>query len=207
MKKVLLVGAVALFGAVNAQVTTAGEGFVKGDTFITGAVEYSSTKQDQYEENAATIAPSFGIFVSPNIAVGARVGYTKGNVENTFTVIGQTYTLSEEMEAVNAGVFGRYYITPASKFSLFGELNANYVGVNTTDDDGMDVNETKYNGFNFGFAPGVNYFLTRNFALEATVGVLNYTSMKEDTDNAKSIDNFNIGLNFTDVSLGLVYKF
>jgi outer membrane protein len=90
---------------------------------------------------------------------------------------------------------------------LFGELNANYAGVNTTDDDGMDVNETKYNGFNFGFAPGVNYFLTKNFALEATVGVLNYTSMKEDTENAKSIDNFNIGLNFTDVSLGLVYKF
>ncbi len=204
MKKVLLVGAVALFGAVNAQVATSVEGFVKGDTFITGAIGYTSEKQNNFEENVFTVAPSVGHFVSPNIAVGARVGYTNGTMEDTFA----TVVVSEEVDAVNAGVFGRYYTTPASKFSLFGELNVNYATAKYTENNGITAaTETKYNGFNFGIAPGVNYFISKNFALEAAVGVLSYSTMKEDIAGAEAVDTFNFGLNFTDVTLGLVYKF
>lgn len=204
MKKVLLVGAVALFGAVNAQVATSVEGFVKGDTFITGAIGYTSEKQNNFEENVFTVAPSVGHFVSPNIAVGARVGYTNGTMEDTFA----TVVVSEEVDAVNAGVFGRYYTTPASKFSLFGELNVNYASAKYTENNGITAaTETKYNGFNFGIAPGVNYFISKNFALEAAVGVLSYSTMKEDVAGAEAVDTFNFGLNFTDVTLGLVYKF
>lgn len=208
MKKVLLVGAVALFGAVNAQVATSVEGFVKGDTFITGAIGYTSAKQNNFEESTFTVAPSVGYFVSPNIAVGARVGYTNGKTENTMTLLDQTFTASEEVDAVSAGVFGRYYTTPASRFSLFGELNVNYANAKYTDNNGITAaTETKYNGFNFGIAPGVNYFISKNFALEAAVGVLSYSTMKEDVAGAEAVDTFNFGLNFTDVTLGLVYKF
>ncbi|MBA5246003.1 porin family protein [Marnyiella aurantia] len=204
MKKVLLVGAVALFGAVNAQVETPVEGFVKGDTFITGAIGYTSAKQNNFEESTFTVAPSVGHFVSPNIAVGARVGYTNGTMEDTFA----TVVVSEEVDAITAGVFGRYYTTPASRFSLFGELNVNYANAKYTDNNGITAaTETKYNGFNFGIAPGVNYFINKNFALEAAVGVLSYSTMKEDVAGAEAVDTFNFGLNFTDVTLGLVYKF
>lgn len=204
MKKVLLVGAVALFGAVNAQVSPSVEGFVKGDTFITGAIGYTSAKQNNFEESTFTVAPSVGHFVSPNIAVGARVGYTNGTMEDTFA----TVVVSEEVDAITAGVFGRYYTTPASRFSLFGELNVNYANAKYTDNNGITAaTETKYNGFNLGIAPGVNYFINKNFALEAAVGVLSYSTMKEDVAGAEAVDTFNFGLNFTDVTLGLVYKF
>ncbi len=203
MKKVLLVGAVALFGAVNAQMETSVEGFVKGDTFITGAIGYTSAKQNNFEESAFTVAPSVGYFVSPNIAVGARVGYTNGKAEDTFASV----TVNEEVETANAGLFGRYYTTPASRFSLFGELNVNYSAAKYTENNGVTSMAAKYNGFNFGIAPGVNYFINKNFALEAAVGVLSYSTMKEDVAGAEAVDTFNFGLNFTDVTLGLVYKF
>jgi len=53
----------------------------------------------------------------------------------------------------------------------------------------------------------MNYFLNSNFALEAKVGVLGYSSDKPDFDGAEATDNFNFGLNLNDITLGLVYKF
>ena len=53
MKKLFLVGAVALFGALNAQETS--EGFVKGNTFITGAVGVTSTKTGDFKESGTMV--------------------------------------------------------------------------------------------------------------------------------------------------------
>ena len=54
MKKLMLVGAVALFTAVNAQETST-EGFAQGNTFITGAVGFNSVKTGNVKENNFTI--------------------------------------------------------------------------------------------------------------------------------------------------------
>ena len=81
MKKIMLVGAVALFAAVNAQEATSTEGFAQGNTFITGAVGYTSTTVDNEKVSGFTISPSVGYFVSPNVALGAKLGYTNGKSE------------------------------------------------------------------------------------------------------------------------------
>ena len=97
---------------------------------------------------------------------------------------------------------------PASRFSIFAELGADYGTSKVTEDNSPAADDvTKFNGFNIGFAPGISYFLSSNFALEATVGVVNYSTTKEDVSGAESTDNFNIGLNLNNVALGLVYKF
>ena len=196
MKKLLLVGALALFAAVNAQETST-EGFAKGSTFITGAVGFGTTSEGNVTENVFTIAPSVGYFVTPNIALGAKVGFTNATADNDI--------VKEESNLFTAGVFGRYYWMPASKFSIFAELGADYRSL--TEDDNTISNEYKSNGFAIQLAPGMNYFLNNNFALEAKVGVLGYSSDKPDYTGAEATDNFNIGLNLNDITLGLVYKF
>ncbi len=198
MKKIMLVGAVALFAAVNAQEATSTEGFAQGNTFITGAVGYTSTTVDNEKVSGFTISPSVGYFVSPNVALGAKLGYTNGKSEEG--------SYEETLDLFTAGVFARYYWMPASKFSVFAELGADYR--NTTADDNTP-NSTKYkaNGFGLQLAPGMNYFLNNNFALEAKVGILGYSSDKPDYAGADATDNFNVGLNLNDITLGLVYKF
>ena len=123
MKKLMLVGAVALFTAVNAQETST-EGFAQGNTFITGAVGFNSVKTGNVKENNFTISPSIGYFVTPNVALGARVGYNNGTEDNG--------VVKSTLDTFTAGVFGRYYWMPASKFSIFAELGVDYM--NTSED-------------------------------------------------------------------------
>lgn len=197
MKKLLLVGALALFAAVNAQETST-EGFAKGSTFITGAVGFGTASEGNVTANVFTIAPSVGYFVTPNIALGAKVGFTNATADNDI--------VKEESNLFTAGVFGRYYWMPASKFSIFAELGADYR--NSSFDSGVaGSSKAKSNGFGVAVAPGINYFVSSNFALEAKVGVAGYNSDKPDFAGAESQDNFNIGLDLNDVTLGLVYKF
>ena len=194
----MLVGALALFAAVNAQVSTSTEGFAQGSTFITGAVGFASESVAEEKTSGFTIAPSVGYFVTPNIAIGAKLGYTSlKNEEGSY---------EETTDLLTAGVFGRYYWMPASKFSIFAELGADYR--NSSFDSGVaGISKAKSNGFGVAVAPGINYFVSSNFALEAKVGVAGYNSDKPDFAGAESQDNFNIGLDLNDVTLGLVYKF
>lgn len=197
MKKLMLVGAVALFTAVNAQETST-EGFAQGNTFITGAVGFNSVKTGNVKENNFTISPSVGYFVTPNVALGARVGYNNGTEDNG--------VVKSTLDTFTAGVFGRYYWMPASKFSIFAELGVDYM--NTSEDSGVSGAEKfKTNGFGFAFAPGINYFLNNHFALEAKWGVLGFNSVKADVEGAKATNNFNLGVNLSNINLGLVYKF
>ena len=197
MKKLLLVGALALFAAVNAQETST-EGFAKGSTFITGAVGFGTTSEGNVTENVFTIAPSVGYFVTPNIALGAKVGFTNATADNDI--------VKEKSNLFTAGVFGRYYWMPASKFSIFAELGADYS--NSSFDSGVAGDEKdKANGFGIEFAPGISYFLSNHFALEAKWGVLGYNSVKPDVDGATATNRFGFGVNLSDINLGLVYKF
>lgn len=193
MKKVILsVAAVFAFGFASAQETTEG-GFSKGDLFISGAVGFGSEKTGDLKTNDFIVAPKAGYFVTNNIAVGLAVGFESSKVDsgiadaknNTFTV----------------GAFGRYYFTPASKFSIFGELGVNY---NSYDNE--FPTDSKGDGFGVAIAPGVNYFISKNFALEASFGILGFDTTKPDGGGEKT-NSFDFGLDTRDIRLGLIYKF
>lgn len=204
MKKLLLTAAaVFAFGFANAQESN-GEGFGKGSMFLSGTVNYSSQKTDDLKVNEFTVAPKFGYFVSENIALGLGLGLANGKVNSDGDTVAENKTTS-------FGAFGRYYIKTA-KFAPFAELNVNYattsteytefMGELTPFGDGTDINTLSVN-----VAPGFNYFISNNFALEASVGILGYSSAKPDVDNAESTNKFNIGLNLSNVNFGIVYKF
>jgi len=197
MKKVILSAlAVFTFAFANAQEAT--EGFAKGDLFISGAFGFGSTKTGDFKTNDFVIAPKLGYFVSENIALGLALGYETSKIE-----LGSE---SAKNNTLSVGAFGRYYTTPTSKFSFFGQLGLNY---NSYDNefDSSGLGESKGNGFDIALAPGVSYFIASNFALEATFGILGYSTTKPDADGAEKTTAFQFGLDTRDINLGLVYKF
>ncbi len=193
MKKLIL-AAVAVFtlGFVNAQ----DGGFAKGDIFASGSFGYSSQSNGDAKSTAFQITPRIGFFVSDNIVVGARIGYNAQKQEIPFTD-------EVKINTFNGGAFGRYYFTPSSKFSIFGELGVDYLSIKTE----IASIDTTVDGVGIGGGPGVSYFISDHFALEAFWGALSYSSTKPDIDGAESTDTFSIGVNLDDINLGLVYKF
>ena len=205
MKKVLL-SAVALlaFGFANAQEEEKGNGgFAKGDVFVSGAVTFGSSKTGDFKVNAFEIAPKVGYFVTENIAVGASVGLQSLKFDNG--------SADATNSGLGLGAFGRYYFTPANKFSLFAELGIDY----TSFDEEFDAEsgtvyassfESKELGF--GLGAGMNYFVSSNFSIEAGVAVLGYSS--NDNGGGSGVDKtntFSFGGDWRAVTFGVNYKF
>jgi len=193
MKKMFLTAiAVCTLTFMNAQE----DGFSKGDIFISGSFGLDSQSTGDIKSSSFEITPRVGFFVSDNIAVGARIGYTSSKEEVPFTGEQKTNT-------INAGAFGRYYFTPSSKFSVFGELGFEYASSKQE----QGVAELKINGFGVNVGPGVSYFLSDHFSLEAFWGAIGYATATPDFDGAESTDAVTFGVNLDDINLGLVYKF
>ncbi|HEX8270285.1 MAG TPA: outer membrane beta-barrel protein [Flavobacterium sp.] len=208
MKKIILsAAAVFAFGFASAQEAegTGTKGFANGDVFVTGSVGFSSQTTGDYKTSTFEIMPQVGIFVTDNIVVGAVIGYSS-TTQPVSAFDPNLVDVDQKTSALAVGAFGRYYATPASDFSFFGELSFVYVTA-TSEIDQAGSEEFKANGFGLGLRPAVSYFISNNFALEASIGALEYNTTKPDFEGAESTDNFDLNFNLTDIRFGLVYKF
>jgi hypothetical protein len=198
MEKIIVtVAAIFAFGFANAQ-DKGSEGFSKGDVFMSGSINFSSSKWSEsgnYEESAFTLAPSLGYFVSENVALGLGL-----NLSNSSSKVTSTSTESKT-NTVGLALMGRYYFTPSSKFSGFVHGEFDYLTMK------MDPGALKVNGYAFGVAPGFNYFVSKNLALETSLGILSYTSAKADVTGAEASTNFKLGVDLTKINFGISYKF
>ena len=194
MKKVLF-AAVAVFavGFANAQEETS-SGFSKGSMFVSGAVSIGSEKTGDVKSNGFEIEPKFGYFVTENIAIGGKLGYASYKAENAFADTADQSTLT-------VGAFGRYYMTPASQFSIFAQLGLDY---STIDNKLADVQENEI-GVNLGL--GLSYFVSNDWAIEATWAGLGYTTNDNGGSGADKTNTFGLGADMRAISLGVVYKF
>ena len=177
--------------------------FLEGDVIITGSLGVSTTKIREVKTTATTFAPKVGYFVTENIAAGIQggIGYSNSKMGD----------VSSDVITYSAGVFGRYYLTPKKPFSVFAELGVNYIGTNN---DAFRAQgspaavKMKQNGFGAAFGPGINYFIAKNFAIEAGLGVLAYSNQKMDLMGAEvKTNSFALRLDLSKVNFGLVYKF
>lgn len=194
MKKVILSAiAVMSFAFANAQDST-GKGFSKGDIFISGSVGINSEKEGEAKSSGFEIEPKVGFFVTENIAIGGKLGFSSDKAED-----GVADTQDES--AFTVGAFGRYYFSPSSDFSLFGELGVDY---STIDNKLADVQENEI-GANLGL--GLSYFVSSNFAIEATWAGLGYTSNDNGGDGADKTNSFGLGANLSSINFGVLYKF
>lgn len=195
MKKlVMLMAAMATIGFMNAQDVDQ-DGFAEGDMFVSGMVGYSSVSYpDDSKRNSFNITPRYGYFLTDFVAIGGRAGFASRNEKNSQ---GDKIT---DNSTFTVGVFGRYYLLPASKFSIFGELG---VGFGTTE----NIRDDRTNGVNAAFTPGLSYFVGQHFALEASFGMLSYNTVKPGGDSSGSTDSFEVGIDLENINFGIIYKF
>ncbi len=171
-------------------------GFQKTDKFISGAIGYSTISYpDDSKTSNFNVAPRFGYFINDFVALGAKVGFSSEKREATN---GQELYNNQSL---TLGVFGRYYLLPGNRFSVFGEVGVGFGTIKNT------VTDDRYNGVNGSFNPGLSYFISESFAIEANLGLISYDSVKQDIDGADAQKAFEIGLDLNNINLALIYKF
>ncbi len=218
MKKLLFAGAVALFGLSNAQIKT-------GTLYLSGQAGYSQEKNNNTDDKLQnfSIIPTVGVFIAPNIAVGTGIGYIGSRAENTdvndlgFGI--ETRQSNVKADAFTARPFIRKYWTLSDKLYIFGQLEIpieigkrtadlqlNYFDMNGyTYSQSMNI-EQKYTSFGVNIKPGLDYFINKNWTIEATIGEFGYKNIKI-KDQENGTDTFNFGLNLSSVTFGVKYVF
>jgi opacity protein-like surface antigen len=155
-------------------------GFDKSDWFISGSFGFKSTGTGGTNQNTFEIIPSVGYFVTDKIAIGGLLGYRKAATDQ-----------------ILFGVFGRYYTKPKSQFSLFGQAGISVVSESNGGGGGSATN------FGFALKPGLNYFVSNRFSLEATFGAIGFESK---SNGGTSNTDFEFGIDLTKIGFGLNYK-
>lgn len=165
MKKLLLLSALIITSlCVSAQ-------GLKGTWFVGGEVSYSKTNTTIGEINAdlksTTILPVLGTFVSPDVAVGAGVGYM-----NTKFGDGD----GDDMFVVRPLV--RKYWNIAGPVFLFGQVSAPLIFGDDYTNIGIDV------------SPGIDFVVTKWMTIETSFAILgfNYTKVGD-------VKNYSFGAN------------
>ncbi len=202
MKKLLIASAVALFGLSNAQIA-------KGTVYLSGTAAYSSTEDnnDDTKTEDFRIIPTVGYFVAPNLAIGVGVGYASSSEKATYNDGFEKATLS----AFVVEPFVRKYWTLGDKLYIFGQLSVPMEFGNSkyeeTENNTSFSDKVKYNSFGVSVKPGLDYFLNKNWTIEATIGEFGYNTTKWDVEGAQNTNNFNFGLNLANVGIGVKYVF
>lgn len=224
MKKLLVASAVALFGLSNAQIA-------KGTVYLSGQASFSqqNDNNDDSKNTNVTIVPTVGYFVAPNLAVGLGVGFSheKTSLENTVNPFPNVSVTTKGENIDNAVIvepFVRKYWTLGDKLYFFGQLSVPMAfgsgkqegSITTVDNNDtpasvstttISQDKAKFTSVGVSIKPGLDYFLNKNWTIEATIGEFGYNTMKYDFDGAKSVDNFTFGANLSTVTIGVKYVF
>jgi hypothetical protein len=216
MKKVLLAGAIALFGLSNAQIA-------KGTVYLSGSAEYSQkeTNSGDNKTEKFNVLPTVGYFVAPNLAVGVGVGYQTEKITDITTTAlpGATLVQSSitKKPAFVVAPFVRKYWTLGDKLYIFGQLavpmqfgkteveGSSVLTSGTTTTTNSVSTEAKYTQIGVTVKPGLDYFLNKNWSIEATIGEFGYNNFKP--KDGEATNNYNFGLNLSTVTFGVKYVF
>ena len=196
MKKVILsVAAVFAFGFANAQDSNSGAaGLAKGDLYLSGSLNISSEKTGDNKSNGFTIAPGLGYMATENIAIEGTLGY----ISSTDEVNG----VETKNSGFGIGVGAKYYFTPADKFSL--SLGGNITYASIKQEVGPFDATVKQLGINI--PVGLHYFVSNNIALTSTWGGLGYMSNDNGGNGADKTNAFELGLDLSAITFGMIYK-
>ncbi|WP_336516796.1 hypothetical protein [Pollutibacter soli] len=131
-----------------------------------------------------SITPKAGYFVLDKFAVGINTGYSFTHSKYFNSSISDWDENS--FSRFTPGIFTRYYfLAPASKINLFGELAGGLRLAAFKSDNG----DTKYNGYQYSGAFGMAYFLNKTVSLETSL------MYQYQTENSHSPGVHNIILN------------
>jgi outer membrane protein len=202
MKKLLLAGAVALFGLSNAQMTK-GDWVISGNTGVGFNSVDTKTKVSGQTYNGAkvstfSVTPSIGYFVIDGLAVGIDLGFS-------------STTTKQEGDKVKISSFAimptaTYYFQTGSKFVPF--LGAG-IGYSTNklyysfDNEIVDPllfqSETKTDGLAWKVKGGVTYMATQSLGINVGIGFDQFRNKEtySGIDAKTTRNNFGVNLGFS----------
>jgi hypothetical protein len=140
------------------------------------AIVSSKFKSDNFDgdrDNSTiiNIAPKVGTFMTEDLLVGAEL------------IVAYLGTDSDDITALGAGPFVRYYFSPGNTIRPFGQLNAKATRVSVGDND----NE-KANVLQFGLKAGAAFFIGEKVSIDATLGFDRARTTNLDAeDNAREL--------------------
>ncbi|WP_374442688.1 outer membrane protein [Epilithonimonas sp.] len=207
MKKLLLVGAVALFGAMNAQ---------KNTILVGGNISYNTSKTTNntaaynYEGKTDEFSfnPQIGYQFTDHWTAGVKLGVSssKQTGNSTYSFPGfptSTTNLETKNNYFQYGVFGRYTIPFNETFAVFGELDVFASNGKTkeplmTSGSTIVYNESKTTGFGVAFTPNLFINFKNSFGLNFNIGGIGYTHEKvKDTEVKTNQFGFGFGKGIT----------
>ncbi|MBV8327617.1 OmpW family outer membrane protein [Chryseobacterium sp.] len=204
MKKLLLVGAVALFGLSNAQMTK-GDWVVSGDTGLgfnntTTTVKVGGQSFDGPKTNTFSITPSVGYFVIDKLAVGIELGYV-----NTTTKYDGNKTTNSTFSVMPTAT---YYFTNSTKFVPFLGAGIGYASNKTkvdlknsglTGDPLLMQTETTTDGLAWKVKGGVTYMATQSLGINLGISYDQFSNKETymNTDVKTNIKTFGVNVGFS----------
>ncbi|MFY0591113.1 outer membrane beta-barrel protein [Roseivirga sp.] len=155
----------------------------KGDVRLGGSFLYNKTDNDFLETSNFQVNPQASLFLSETTSLGLTVGYGRQKNENGGGIV--------ESDQVNFGVFARFYRSMGEKFYLYLQPGINY--------SSGDINGGDFSSFGLNVVPGVAYFLSDKFALDANIGGLFYNNQDV---GGNDTNNFGLNFNLSGFTLG-----
>lgn len=199
MKKLLLAGAVALFGLSNAQMTK-GDWVISGDTGVgfnnvTTTIKVGDQSIDGPKVNTFSISPSVGYFVIDKLAVGIELGY----INSTTKYQG----LKSKTSSFTVMPTATYYFTNSSKLVPFLGAGIGYASVKSngqTNFMGMVASsETTTDGLAWKVKGGVTYMATQSLGINLGVSYDQFSNKETimNTDVKTNVKTFGVNVGFS----------
>lgn len=218
MKKLILAGTLTFFGLSDAQIKT-------GTVYLSGQINYSQEKNNSthIKDESFTFIPTTGVFVAPNLAVGAGVGFTHSKREYDITYssgsFSSIFNYEGKTNAIIIAPFVRKYWTLSDKLYFFGQIEvpmefgkinrdllATYISEYGFTQRPLSI-ERKYTSLGINVKPRLDYFITRNWSVEAAIGSFGYQNLRYKNEEDTDLKNNNFSLNLSSVTFGVKYVF
>lgn len=179
MKKIVTLISIVLIG-LTAKAQETGQG-LKGAWFATSQFGYQQTKTADKKNTSLSVLPIVGKFVTPSVAVGAAFGYINIKADSEAGTAAKTDLIVIEPLA-------RKYWNVAGSLYFFGQLALPVITGKEKESD------LKVNQFGLSLSGGFDYFVTKNFSVEFSYDLANFTSTTLDPKIGEKTTVTNFGL-------------
>lgn len=179
MKKIVTLVSIVLMG-LTAKAQDSAQG-LKGAWFATSQFGYQQTKTADEKNTSLSVLPIVGTFVTPSVAVGAGFGYINIKAESDAGTAAKT-------DLIVIQPLVRKYWNVAGSLYFFGQAAIPVITGKEKE------SELKVNQVGLSVSGGFDYFITKNFSVEFSYDLANFTSTTLEPKNGEKTTVTNFGL-------------
>lgn len=171
----------------------------KGTVLLSGGLAYSSMEEFIRIVDDFSINAGVQLAFSDRFAMGINAGFgtTKSTFNNELFGSGTEYQFNYYSLGAQFRYFGKMYW---GWLQPYGEL---FVGYQSGKN--LETEANSFESFGVGLSPGLMIFLSRQIALDFSVGFLSYSNLSFPVGD--DITSFGFGFEPRDLSFGLVFLF